>query len=171
MKMKLKQIIPQEYCLKCEGCCHFIDEKSQWIPQITDSEALEAVKKGVPAGVFSKTDKNNHHLAVIKKNDATICDFLSLETNKCQVYSARPFDCQIYPFILDKRAGKIVLGLHLLCPFVKENFRKKEFQEYLKYFKEFINKKATLYFIKKNAFLVGHYEKFRSQLETICVLK
>lgn len=171
MKNDLRQIIPQDFCLECKGCCRFIDDKSEWIPQITDSEILEAVKKGVPAGAFSKTDKNNHHLAVVKKDDAIICEFLSKQTNKCQIYATRPFDCEIYPFILEKRDNKIYLSLHSECPFVRENIDKKEYKEYIEYFKKLIKQKDISSFIQENIFLAGNYEKYQNQIKTICILE
>jgi Fe-S-cluster containining protein len=171
MEIILKQLIPQEFCLKCEGCCRFIEEKSEWIPRITQMEILELAKENIPPAVFSKTDKDDRQLNLVKSKGINFCIFLSPKENKCEIYKNRPFDCRLYPFILEKKGKNISLGIHLACTFAKENLDKKELKEYVKYLKEFLNIREVAAFIKENSFLAGNYQDYKNQIKTICILQ
>lgn len=161
--LKLKQIIPQEFCLRCLGCCRFIEKKSPWVPRIAKSEIMPIM--------LCKVNKNGYQLNLKKVKEINFCAFFDCQTNKCQIYLNRPFDCRIYPFVLERRRKSLFLSLHLSCPFAKENLNKKAFKDYLKYIKEYIQEKAVLRFIQKNPFLVGIYSPYRKELKKICVLK
>ncbi len=120
--------------------------------------------------VFSKGNKKGHCVNIVSATEGSFCAFLCREANKCEIYLNRPFDCQIYPFILEKRGRDVFLSLHLECPFVKQNLDKKEFQDYVRYLKNFIKSKPVKDFIKNNSFLAGNYQQYKTQLKTICTL-
>ncbi|MDP2938654.1 MAG: YkgJ family cysteine cluster protein [Candidatus Omnitrophota bacterium] len=170
MKIKLKQFIPKECCLKCDGCCRFIDKKSQWVPRIAKSEILKILKSGFPQHLFSKLNKNDNQLNLVNYKGINICAFLFPQTNRCKIYNNRPFDCQLYPFILMRNREKIFLSVHLACPFVKENLEKREFKNYLTYLKEFLNKKGISSFIRKNIFLAQDYDNFQDEIKLLFCL-
>lgn len=62
-----------------------------------------------------------------------VCPLLNLENNKCKIYDSRPFECQLYPFLIQKNQGKIFLSLDLHCPFANENKEQASFKEYGRY--------------------------------------
>lgn len=167
MKITLRQLIPQAFCLKCKGCCRFLDKKSQWIPKISASEILKARKVGISSLLFSKVPENGYRLKLVSAKEINLCAGLSAKTNKCRIYHHRPFDCQLYPFILTSRNKKIFLSLHLACPFVKEHLESKGFNNYLKYLKGFLNKNDVLLFIRENIFLAQGYADHQHEIMPI----
>ena len=52
--MKLKQFIPQEFCLACTVCCRFAENPSIWAPRFSQEEMRGAVIGNmVPPQLFS----------------------------------------------------------------------------------------------------------------------
>jgi Fe-S-cluster containining protein len=49
-----------------------------------------------------------------------ICSFLNLNDNKCKIYARRPFECQLYPFLINLKGKRIILNLDLNCQYLKE---------------------------------------------------
>jgi len=105
----LKQFIPSEFCLGCHSCCRFKDKESVWTP---------------------------FRIELTPYKDYFVCPNLNLETNLCKVYSERPFDCRLYPFLLNSKLDKVFLSVHLNCPFIRENLNKKSFKDYVSYLKD-----------------------------------
>lgn len=102
----IKQIIPQEYCLKCLGCCRFKEADSIWAPPKI---------KLIPRN----SEVNNF-----------LCPFLNTKDNKCRIYASRPFDCQLYPFLINRKGKNIFLALDQNCAFIKENPKAPALMEY-----------------------------------------
>lgn len=50
------------------------------------------------------------------------CPAFDSDTNRCTIYSRRPLDCRLYPFLLtfDERGEQVLLTADFLCPFVRE---------------------------------------------------
>lgn len=122
--LNLKQFIPSEFCIKCFGCCRFKESDSVWLP----------------LGIEPVEDK-----------DYFVCPNLDIEKNLCKIYTQRPFDCQLYPFLLNRKKDKVFLSMHLNCPYIRENLKKESFKEYINYLKEFSlqNKERLVRFISE----------------------
>lgn len=118
----IRQIIPEGFCLKCDGCCRFAEANSVWRPHL-----LKAEEKIIPKGKI--------RLAVNKKDNNFICSFLNAKDNKCRIYGIRPFECRLYPFFLNRGAGsgRIFLAVDTNCRFAKENLKNTEFKRYAEY--------------------------------------
>ncbi|MFH0790754.1 MAG: YkgJ family cysteine cluster protein [Candidatus Omnitrophota bacterium] len=106
MKM-FKQFIPQEACLKCQGCCRFSQEVSLWSPCLLDEEIQYLLDKEIPP-VSISIDKKIQPIPH-PAGEGFICPFLDAAVNKCKIYAFRPFECRLYPFLIALRGGKVLL--------------------------------------------------------------
>ena len=160
----IKQLIPQEVCLKCQGCCRFREADSVWAPCLRDEELQDLLdRKDLPAAAISI----NKRLQAIPNaaQDGFVCPFLNSAENKCRVYSSRPFECQLYPFLIALRVGKVYLTVDLNCPYVKENLHKDEFKKYTEYLAAFLNSPSQLRSLKDNPQIIQAYEEVLDILE------
>lgn len=142
----IRQFTSSEYCLKCQGCCRFAEENSPWQPCLLRSEAEALGQKKIqvvkPAG-----------------KDYFICSLLDPEDNKCKIYSARPFECQIYPFLINRRGGEVFLAVDLSCPLAKEKFNSSEFKQYSGYLAQLLQSREYLEIIRSNPQIIQEYRQ------------
>ncbi len=150
MRVSLKQVIPQEFCLKCRGCCRFSQQDSVWQPHLLEEE--KRAKGSIQ--VVSASGENNF-----------ICGNLSPADNKCQIYANRPFECQLYPFLFDRKIHKVFLALDLNCAFVRENNKNIRFEEYTRSLIELVQSKKYLDILKNNPLLAQEYEGVMDLIE------
>jgi uncharacterized protein len=161
----LRQLVPSEECLKCDGCCRFSEPKNLWRPKITDEEKKQARPVGVK-NVFSENAVDESgHLATLAHEGSCICYFFHPQHNTCGVYPFRPFECRLYPFLLHKGGGQQGICAHISCPYVQKVFGRQSFQEYVAYLKEFFAQKETIAFLKKYPFLWSDYSSFKEELQ------
>lgn len=156
-KISVKQFVPEEDCLKCQGCCRFREAESVWSPCLLEEETLELIDKpGIPA-VSISADKKIMPVAVQGK-EGFFCPFISLADNKCKIYAMRPFECQLYPFLIAFRGKKVLLTVDLNCPYARLKADSKEFREYVDYLTKFLNSPKQLKLLKDNPQLIQAYE-------------
>ncbi len=160
----IKQFVPQLACLKCQGCCRFKEENSVWSPCLLDEEIQELIdKKGIPAASISV---NRRIQPVINPDGADfICPFLGVQDNKCKIYALRPFECQLYPFLINFRKGKVLLTVDLNCPFVYENIDTQETKDYIAYLTAYLNSPKLIRMLKDNPQIIQAYEEVREVAE------
>jgi len=84
IKNNINFFIPKEFCVKCKGCCKFSSKNSRWNFNLTN---------------FEKRKLNDLYL--IKNQDVYQCSFF--KNNLCDKYIKRPFDCKLYPLLLNKK--------------------------------------------------------------------
>ena len=123
MKQRIKQFVPSEACLACQGCCRFHEEDSFWRPRVVPTE--------IPSGKDWPMDKDC--LRTRPHEGIFICSFLVSKDNTCEVYAERPFECRLYPFIISSNAAGTALFAHLSCPYLQEKYGTDEFKEYKDY--------------------------------------
>jgi Fe-S-cluster containining protein len=82
---------------------------------------------------------------------------LNLKDNKCKIYFFRPFECQLYPFLINRNAGKAFLAVDLKCPFVKQRLETKEFKEYTKNLSGILNSPSLIKILKNNPQIIQAY--------------
>ena len=152
----IKQFVPSEVCLKCKGCCRFNDMNSVWAPCLLDEDIQNLLDRDIPSAVIS-IDKRL--LSIPVEGAATyLCPFLGSDGNKCKVYDIRPFECQLYPFLLSVRNKKINLTIDLNCPYASEMVNKKEFKDYMEYLTAYLNSPAQVELLKENPHILQAYE-------------
>lgn len=156
------QFVPQEVCLACDGCCRFKDAESLWRPKLTQEEK----RIGLAQKIFSLDAVDaKGYLKTVNESGICRCQFFNLKENTCGIYPYRPFECQLYPFILHKMDGKVVVSVHLNCPFVQEMRRTEKFQSFSNDLQKFFQDGETRVFLKGNLSYVGQYEPYKDELE------
>ena len=152
----LKQFVPDDFCLKCQGCCRFKEVDSVWLPCLLDEEAQDLIDKDIPAAYINI--KRQILPVCNPKGEGFICAFLESASNKCKIYSSRPFECQLYPFLISMRNKKVLLTVDLNCPFIAEKINTAEFKEHANYLTTFLNSPKQLRMLKGNPQILQAYE-------------
>ena len=160
----IKQFVPQEFCFKCQGCCRFKEANSVWSPCLLDEEIQELLDKpGIPAASIS-IDRRIQPIANPQGADF-ICPFLQILDNQCKIYSTRPFECQLYPFLINLRKDKVLLTVDLNCPYVYEKINSQEAKDYIVYLTHYLNSGARRSMLKDNPQIIQAYEEVREVAE------
>jgi Fe-S-cluster containining protein len=160
----IKQFVPQEFCLKCRGCCRFKESNSVWSPCLLDEEIQALLdKKGIPTALIS-IDRRIQPIANPSGADF-LCPFLETQENKCQIYDFRPFECQLYPFLINLRKDKVLLTVDLNCPYVYEKINSQEAKDYIIYLTTYLNSKPLRSLLEDNPQIIQAYEEVREVAE------
>jgi len=160
----IRQFVPQEFCLKCRSCCRFKEANSAWSPCLLDEEIQGLVDRaGIPA-VSISADRRIQPIADPGAG-GFICPFLNNADNKCLIYDQRPFECQLYPFLINLRKGKVLLTVDLNCPYVLERMDSPEMREYIIYISSYLNSPKQLKMLKDNPQVIQAYEEVREVAE------
>jgi len=138
----MKKFLPTKTCLACLGCCRFAEEDSLWLPRLLKEE-LKCVKK---IRLVPGEGTNNF-----------FCAFLNPKNNKCGIYKHRPFDCQLYPFLLCRKGSKIFLSIDLNCPYARDNFKNERSEKYIKYLVKLSKSKKFTGILKNNPQIIQAY--------------
>ncbi len=152
----IKQIIPSEVCLSCQGCCRFAQPETSWSPILLNEEIQRFLEDNYPPSLLSATKRIRPVPDSI--SDRCLCAFLSPDDNTCKIYSSRPLDCQLYPFMINDKGKKVFLACDLRCPFVGKNLETGEFKEYIRYLHDFLNSPSVLNLLKNNPQIIQEYD-------------
>lgn len=160
----IKQFVPQDFCLSCKNCCRFKDADSVWSPCLLDEEVVELIDQPkIPAASISA--ERRLQLVPGVGGEGFLCPFLSPNDNRCQIYQMRPFECQLYPFLLNLRNKKVYLTVDLNCPYVKDKLNSEAFKEYIDYLLPYLNSKDFLNTLKDNPHILQAYEDVLNIME------
>lgn len=160
----IKQFVPQEFCLKCRSCCRFKESDSVWSPCLLDEEIQALLdKKDIPLASIS-IDRRIQPITN-PGGQGFICPFLNSLDNKCGIYDLRPFECQLYPFLINLRNGKVLLTVDLNCPYVCEKINSREAKDYIAYLCGLLNSPERLKILKNNPQIIQAYEEVREVAE------
>lgn len=120
-------------------------------------------KKDIPAASIS-IDRRIQ--PVVNPNGADfICPFLNHLDNKCAIYDMRPFECQLYPFLINLRKDKVILTVDLNCPYVYEKINSQETKDYIDYLCAYLNSPQQIEILKDNPQIIQAYEEVREVAE------
>ncbi|MFH1245221.1 MAG: phosphatidylglycerol lysyltransferase domain-containing protein [Candidatus Omnitrophota bacterium] len=128
--VQLPQIVPPQVCLKCEVCCRYLSPATIYVPYFFPEEIKNIhPEEGDFTAAGSALDFKP--LPVTHK-DCYICRFFVPQENKCRIYSHRPYDCRLYPFMITYAQDyqSIVLVLDTKCPYCQDKFNTQEFKSY-----------------------------------------
>jgi uncharacterized protein len=167
MLKNFPDFVPQDVCLKCQGCCRFQEHKSSWRPKITKEEIEEVGSMKIPQSMID--DQQQIKTCDMPKltpfSPPCQCMFFDAEQNTCQIYSFRPFDCQLYPFLLLRKENKIFVGVHLNCPYVEKTRYKLEFKLYLEKLEKYFSNEELKQFLKRNSFLASDFKNEMPEID------
>jgi len=136
---------------------------SAWTPCLLEEEIQDLIDKDIPAAYINIQKKIRP--VPDPKGEGFLCAFLDADSNKCKIYQMRPFECQLYPFLINLRNNKVVLTVDLNCPYVQENINKKEFKEYAGYLAAYLNSPEQLEILTDNPQIIQAYEDVRDVIE------
>ena len=166
MKSNLNQFVPSEVCLQCDGCCRFKEENSSWQPKMAKEEIAQLRKTGLADLILSKEIfSKDGVIKTVSCHGEHLCSFFTPTDHTCRIYSGRPFECRLYPFVLTRKNRRTVISVHLMCPFVQQKRSTREFDDYVTYLKKFFQEKEVLDFLKRNPELAGDYSDYQTELE------
>ncbi len=161
-----KQFVPSSVCLKCDGCCRFKEHDSRWRPYISQRE-----KKGIAEKILRpQLIDENGKIITTACAQGFLCHFFNNKDNTCGIYHARPFECQLYPFVLGKENDRAVLYVHLNCPYVQEYFGTKVYIEYTEYLRGYFKTENVRRYLSQNPKILADYSSSRAELDLICEL-
>ncbi|MEW6101676.1 MAG: YkgJ family cysteine cluster protein [Candidatus Omnitrophota bacterium] len=159
----IKQFVTEEACLRCQGCCRFSHQDSVWSPCLLEEEIQVLLDKNIPPACISLEKRI---APILESNgEGFICPFLNKESNKCAIYDFRPFECQLYPFLLNLRHNKVLLTVDLHCPYIKEKLNTPEFKEYVRHLALFLNSAKQKRTLKDNPQILAAYEEVLEIIE------
>ena len=162
----IKQFVPSEICLKCDGCCRFQEEKSAWRPKIAveEIEKLRRMTLAKDPALKSLTDSDGF-IQTKPGCGEHLCQFFNPVDHTCTIYINRPFECALYPFILSKHEGATNLYMHLNCPYIQQVQSSQELLGHVDYLRDFFREPQTRSFLTRNPKIVGDYGFSKNELQ------
>jgi Fe-S-cluster containining protein len=160
MELSLKQFVPSDVCLKCDGCCRYKEADSVWRPKLGQEEKAGLAELITAGGVLDKQG----YIKTIQKCGEHFCRFLNNTDNTCGIYTKRPFECSLYPFVLSRTPDAVKVYVHLSCPYVQDHLSHKDFQDYVAYLKEFFHRLDISDFLSRNQDMLHDYSAYVSEL-------
>jgi len=156
---EVPQFVPQKVCLSCDGCCRFKDHNSSWRPKVSKEE--------VGPKIAPQDLDDEGRVKTVSCGGKIQCKFFHVVDNTCGIYTQRPFECALYPFLLMKEAGGVALGVHLSCPHIQEKWPGEEFENHVNKLKEYFHRPEILSFIQNNPSLLGDYTNYAEEVERL----
>ncbi len=86
------------------------------------------------------------------------CGFFDTAARACSIYENRPFECRLYPFMINKCSGKIYLALDLNCPFARDNKDSAVQVDFIAYMRSFCGSADFKEFLRSNPELAQEYD-------------
>lgn len=149
---RIKQFIPEEVCLKCQGCCRFKETFGIWLPCVLNEEEDILKNNSLPCA------QNKKVIPVFSEKESIFfCPLLNRKENKCVIYRERFFDCQLYPFVINRRQKKVYLSVDLNCDFIKDKFKGASFEKYVKYLLGLLNSQVYKNILRSNPQIIQIY--------------
>lgn len=150
--MAIKQFVPSDVCLKCEGCCRFNLADSPWRPKLGNSEVLA-----------KQTDSQGYLSTQLKKGKHQ-CVYFNDKDSTCLAYDHRPFECALYPFIFSIEDGIVKCYAHFACPFMQEQMDTDLFKRYNAYLQDYVSTGTFRLWLKENTRLLHDYRHAKDEL-------
>jgi len=152
----MRQLVPEAICLKCQGCCRFRDPESIWSPNLLDDDMQALLKNSIPP--FFILDNKKIRLTHYQPQDNFICSLLDAGSNKCKAYAFRPFECRLYPFLINRSNTKVFLAVDTKCPFIKEKQQSQALKAHAQFLADFLSQPDFLKTLRRNAHIIQAYE-------------
>lgn len=151
----IKKFVPSEICLACQGCCRFKNIDSTWSVALLGSDIKRLLRHNIPPALITR-DKRVA-LEPAKGEEYFFCSFLRRDNNSCRVYSFRPWECRLYPFLVQKKDNKTFLAVDLNCPYARSRFKTIDFNKYTLYLRLLLNSPRYLKTLKSNPHVFQEY--------------
>ena len=144
--IEIRQIIPEGFCLSCSGCCRFAEQGSSWAVHLSVEEQQEL---GVQDTVLA---------SIPDESAATrFCSYFNVRNSQCSVYYKRPFECRLYPFVINRQGESVFLALDLNCPYAKEKYETALMRDHIAHLSAVCASPVFVRFLKENPWLIQQY--------------
>jgi Fe-S-cluster containining protein len=158
--LSMKQFVPSEVCLKCDGCCRYKEADSMWRPKLGMSDQ-ESLADQITGNIVLDTQG---YIKTIQACGKNLCRFLNGADNTCGIYTKRPFECLLYPFIISQTPEAVEVYVHLSCPYVQDHLNREDFDAYVAYLKKFFDRVDIREFLSRNKDMFHDYSAYASEL-------
>ena len=158
--LSLKQFVPSTVCLKCDGCCRTKEADSIWRPKLGQEDQKGLIPLMRPGDILDAKG----YITSIQACGQHFCQFLNGRDNTCGIYTQRPFECLLYPFILSQESGGVKVYVHLSCPYVQDHLPRPDYEEYVAYLKEFLVQADVKSFLVRNKAMFHDYSAYAPEL-------
>lgn len=129
---------------------------SVWSPCLLHEEVQDLLARNItPAMILAK---KKIRLMREPAEGCLICAFFNAPKNKCRIYSFRPFECRLYPFLIKRGGKKVFLAVDLKCPFVTQDFKSRRFNGYVQYLTRLLHKPKARGALRDNPQLIQMYD-------------
>ena len=155
-----KQFVPSDVCLKCHGCCRYKEADSIWRPKLGQEDQATLAEWITRNDVLD----SQGYIKTIQSCGEHFCRFLNGGDNTCGIYSKRPFECSLYPFIISQETQAVKLYVHLSCPYVQDHLPQADYDIYVSYLKEFFRQEDTRKFLSRNKAMFHDYSLYAPEL-------
>ena len=170
--LQFDQFVPSEVCLKCDGCCRFNEPGTIWRPKMSDEEAVFVKTSGLAEKILSVDMLDDGQFIRTKPGCGEhLCRFFDPKDHTCAIYHARPFECQLYPFVISRGENGTGLYVHLNCPHVQANQQKLYIRQYTLYLRNFLKRPEVHAFLTRNRNLLNDYSQYQNELEFVFLLE
>ncbi len=159
------QLIDQQFCFECRGCCSFNEPKSPWRARLTKEEQSRYAQKEA-----QRFRQDGFFLDTVDQHGAHLCCFLDPTDHSCRVYAQRPLECALYPFLIMRRKNQLCLAVHLACPFVQSHHKTAEFLRAQKVMKKILLRKRWKNFLDSQRDAFQDLDFFRSEVDLMFYL-
>jgi len=159
-ELSLRQFVPSEVCLKCNGCCRYKEADSIWRPQLGQDDQI-GLAALITAGDVLDTQG---YVKTIQSCGQHFCQFLNGTDNTCGIYTQRPFECSLYPFIISQTPDAVKVYVHLSCPYVQDHLSRAHYDAHVAYLKEFFRREDIRSFLFRNKAMFHDYSPYATEL-------
>lgn len=142
----INQIVSEKYCLSCKGCCRFEGPRSAWAVHLA---AGEQQALGIQDTVLPLSEPH--------ADGTCACSFFDTQANRCTIYYKRPFECRLYPFLINRQGSFVFLALDMRCPYVAENYQTPRMRDHIAYLAGVCNSPALVRQLRENPWLIQQY--------------
>jgi Fe-S-cluster containining protein len=153
--------VSSDQCLTCRGCCIFDGDEVEWLPHISTEES-----RSLNVGHLAPEGTSGHNvLPTITRNGCRRCVFLNPADHRCQAYEKRPFECQLYPFLLSNESGRLRVYAHLACPYVGQERGGPRWQEHKEQLRSYFASGQMRDLVRAQAAIFPDYSAFPGEIE------
>ena len=158
---EVPQIVPESWCLQCKICCRFPAAEGVQAPTWSALEAEWASGNDQRESWFRPAADHSPTLLPELRHNEQGCQCPAFEnlTNSCSIYSVRPLDCRLYPFVLAKDASgmRVVLAMDTKCPYIQAHGTGPEVVEFTSRLARYLESPTALKYLRINPQIVGHF--------------
>ncbi len=144
--------------MKCKICCRFPDTTEVQAPAWSLLEAEWAQASGGDRSWFQKIEQTPSLGPRLQPCGSGFrCPAFNEQMNGCTIYSVRPLDCRLYPFVLTKDASqtKVILSMDVKCPYIQEHGTDLETLAYIQRLADYLEMPVGRDYLKENPNIIG----------------